>query len=570
MNRGKNIQKNDDASRHPGDISDDLNPPPWKVIIADDDKEIQNITHLMLANFSYNGRGLKLFSAYSGKEAMHLVSEHKDMAAILLDVVMDTDTAGLDVVRYIREKLKNKLIQIVLRTGQPAHAPENEVISKYEINDYKYKPDMTAQVLINTITTMLRSYNMTASIHELNNQLNNELAERKRAEKALRQSEAHYRSLAETLRDIIISMDLNGRITYINKAGIELSGYSKKAVLEMNIADFIQTKSIDSDNDFYFYEGEFIGKSGKSTPVEISSSLIVEESAPEGMLISARDITEKRKAREQARLRQEQLFQAAKMASLGTLVSGVAHEINNPITSVMLNAPILQKVWDSVLPVLEKHSQKDNDLHVGSLSYDQIRERVPALLSDIVDGAKRIKNIMEDLKNFARQNPPEMVDMVDINNIVKKAVGLVNNLIKKSTDTFSVRYAPDIPKFKGNTQRIEQVIINLLVNACHALQDSKKAIHVSTAYNRKKDLFIIEVLDHGVGMPHEVLQRIKDPFFTTKRDSGGTGLGLSISDGIIQDHKGTMEFFSKPGKGTTVRISLPGNTHNTEASEETP
>ena len=86
---------------------------------------------------------------------------------------------------------------------------------------------------------------------------------------------------------------------------------------------------------------------------------------------------------------------------------------------------------------------------------------------------------------------------------------------------------------------------------------------------KKKGLFIIEVVDNGAGMPPEVLQRIKDPFFTTKRDSGGTGLGLSISDGIIQDHKGTMEFFSKPGKGTTVRISLPGKKDTNETSEET-
>ncbi len=544
---------------HTDHVSGNKRLPPWKVIIADDDKDIQKLTRRVLLKFSYEGKGLELISAHSEEETKQLVRDHPDAAAILLDVVMDSSIAGLNVVRYIREELKNNLIQIVLRTGQPAMAPESEVIAKYQINDYKYKPYMTSQVLINTITTMLRSYHMAYSIHELNQKLGKELIERERAEKALRQSEELYRSLAETMRDNIISIDLKGNIIYVNRAGIELCGYSNKEMLEMNISDILHTKSIDSDNQYYFYEGELINKSGKRTPVEVSSSVMMDHDLPKGMLITARDITEKNLAREQARLRQDQLLQAAKMASLGTLVSGVAHEINNPITSVMLNAPILQKVWASVLPVLEKYAKADDSFHVGSLSYSQICERVPALLADIVDGAKRVKNIVEDLKDFARQNLPEMIDDIDINSIVKKSIGLVNNLIKKSTDHFSVTYGPDIPTFRGNTQRIEQVVINLLVNACHALSDNKKSIIVTTEYNKKNDMFIIKVIDQGSGMPPEVLQRIKDPFFTTRRDSGGTGLGLSISDGIIDDHMGSLDFFSEPGKGTTARISLPGN-----------
>ncbi|MCP4345535.1 MAG: GHKL domain-containing protein [Desulfobacterales bacterium] len=267
---------------------------------------------------------------------------------------------------------------------------------------------------------------------------------------------------------------------------------------------------------------------------------------------------EKKRAQDQAKMRQEQLFQAAKMVSLGTLVSGVAHEINNPITSILLNMPTLQKIWDSVLPVTDEYFKANKDFQVGPVSYPHIRERMPLLLSNIADGARRVRDIVTDLKDFARENPPEMSDDVDVNKVVRKASGLVSNLIKKSTDHFSIDCKENLPAFRGNTQRTEQVVINLLVNACQALRDSSEPIRITTGYNAESGCTIIEIHDKGTGIPPEVLQRIKDPFFTTKRDTGGTGLGLAISDRIVQDHGGTLEFESS-AEGTTVRICFPAD-----------
>jgi signal transduction histidine kinase len=263
------------------------------------------------------------------------------------------------------------------------------------------------------------------------------------------------------------------------------------------------------------------------------------------------------KAELQAKIQQEQIFQAAKMTSLGTLVSGVAHEINNPITSVMLNAPILQRVWKSIDPLIQKHCSENGDFKVGSMNYRQIQERIPLLLEDIADGAKRVKVIVDDLKNYARQAPPEMNDSVDANEVVTKASGLLSNLIKKSTVNFSVNRENDLPKFKGNSQRIEQVIVNLMVNACQALTKSSQPISVSTFYDMNSKTVCIRVSDGGEGMSQETKERITDPFFTTKREKGGTGLGLSICDKIIQDHGGFMTFESEIGKGTSVTVSLP-------------
>jgi len=263
------------------------------------------------------------------------------------------------------------------------------------------------------------------------------------------------------------------------------------------------------------------------------------------------------KAELQAKIQQEQIFQAAKMTSLGTLVSGVAHEINNPITSVMLNAPILQRVWKSIDPVIQKHCMENGDFKVGSMNYSQIQERIPLLMEDIADGAKRVKVIVDDLKNYARQAPPEMNDSVDVNQAVTKASGLVSNLIKKSTDKFSVDCENGLPKFRGNSQRIEQVIVNLMVNACQALTKSSQPISVSTFFDTQAKTVCIRISDGGEGMSEETIEQITDPFFTTKREKGGTGLGLSISDKIVQDHGGFMTFESEIGKGTSVTVSIP-------------
>jgi len=129
-------------------------------------------------------------------------------------------------------------------------------------------------------------------------------------------------------------------------------------------------------------------------------------------------------------------------------------------------------------------------------------------------------------------------------------------LINKSTNNFTVHYQPDMPTFRGNTQRIEQVVVNLLVNACQALPDNDSPIRVCTAYDAVKNTVSIEVHDKGIGMSAETIRRIKDPFYTTKRDMGGTGLGLSISDKIVRDHGGTLAYFSELSLGTTARVSI--------------
>jgi signal transduction histidine kinase len=266
---------------------------------------------------------------------------------------------------------------------------------------------------------------------------------------------------------------------------------------------------------------------------------------------------EKRLAEEKALLKQEQLFQAAKMVSLGTLVSGVAHEINNPITSVMLNAPNLAHIWEAILPILDDYSRQHDDFQVGATSYSRIRDRIPQMLAGITDDARRVRDIVADLKDFARDTPPVMKNDVDLNQVVGKAVGLTTNLISKSTRHFRLDCQPGLPAILGNAQRIEQVVINLVVNACQALPDMACAVTVTSGYDTVHNEVFLEIRDQGEGIDPDVLKRITDPFFTTRREKGGTGLGLAISDRIVHDHGGRMTFTSAPGSGTTVRVAFP-------------
>ncbi len=385
---------------------------------------------------------------------------------------------------------------------------------------------------------------------------------------ALRESEHKYRLLAETASEFIIAFDHDGRILYVNRAWVATGGYcpeetSQQSIFELIPADAhetfkqrvgqLQSGAIQQS----LFETELTTAAGAQIPVEVTLVLLNDDDLALQFFITARDITEKKTAEKQARIHHEQLFQADKMATLGTLVSGVAHEINNPVTSIMLNATILQKAWHAVLPILDRHRQGVGDFKVGGMTFSVLQDRMPLLLESVADGARRVKVIVEDLKDFSRQSPPQMHDRIDINLIVNKAIGLLGNLIKQSTRRFESEFGGNIPIFMGNAQKIEQVIINLIVNACQSLPDRDRGVRIATAFDQVENRIVIQVSDEGCGIPEESLQRIRDPFFTTKREAGGTGLGLAIVDRIVRDHGGQISFDSTVGQGTTARVLLP-------------
>jgi PAS domain S-box-containing protein len=401
-----------------------------------------------------------------------------------------------------------------------------------------------------------------------------EIKERVRAEEALRESEEKYRRILQSIEEGYYEVDLAGNLTFFNESLRKNLGYSADELMGMNNRQFTSKETIrrvyETFNTVFktgkattAFDLEMVAKDGAKKFVELSVSLMQDsEGRPTGFRGVARDITERRKAEEQARLHQQQLMHASKMVALGTLVSGVAHEVNNPNNFIMLNSPILKEAWDNAMPILEKYYEENGDFIIGGMPFTEMRRNIPTLFSGISDGAKRIKQIVDDLKNYVRDNTADLSQSVDINAVIKSAVALLSNMIKKSTSRFSIAYGKNLPPLKGNFQRLEQVMINLIQNACQALPDAKKGIFISVAFDRQKSRLAIKVRDEGAGIAPDKLDHITDPFFTTRQDSGGVGLGLSISSKIVEEHGGSMRFKSEIGAGTTVKILLPVKPEN--------
>ncbi len=271
----------------------------------------------------------------------------------------------------------------------------------------------------------------------------------------------------------------------------------------------------------------------------------------------AQEVSERNKALEALRRHQDKLIQADKMASLGTLVSGVAHEINNPNGLLLLDIPILKRVHEDAEEIFEERYQEVGDFMLGGVPYSEMRGEIPRILEEMQDGAQRIKRIVNDLKDFARRDDVGHKEPIDVEAAAKRAVRLVEPTIRSATGSFEALYAGNLPPVLGNAQRIEQVIVNLVLNACQSLPGRDKGITLATSLDGESGNVVIEVRDEGVGIAQEHLAQLVDPFFTTKRESGGTGLGLSVSAGIVKEHGGTLRFASTPGEGTTVTLSLP-------------
>jgi polar amino acid transport system substrate-binding protein len=251
-----------------------------------------------------------------------------------------------------------------------------------------------------------------------------------------------------------------------------------------------------------------------------------------------------------------QLMQTDKLASLGQLVSGIAHEINNPNTFIRGNVSIIQEAMKDILPILDKYASDDRNLQIARLNYDVFKSNIMILLEDMAQGTNRIKTIVEGLRKFAKKDDGVLNDEVDLNEIIKSCLRLVANQIGRKAKV-KLLLDGNIPKVKGNSQRLEQVVVNILLNASQAVEKKMGSIVISTAHLEKENENLLRISDDGKGIDGKTLKQIFDPFFTTKRNQGGTGLGLSIAYGIIKEHKGRIEVESKVGVGTTFSIYIP-------------
>jgi len=264
----------------------------------------------------------------------------------------------------------------------------------------------------------------------------------------------------------------------------------------------------------------------------------------------------------------QQLQQADKLASLGQLVSGIGHEINNPNQFIRGNIKIIKQALEDMLSIVDEHYKTNPDLKIARLNYIFFRENIMQLVDDMVHGSERITKIVKGLRGFARKDEGLLVDNVDINTLIEASARLVRNEVHKRAD-IQLDLAENLPHFTGNSQKLEQVLVNLIVNASQAMRDGIKGlITIRTSTDDK--YLLVNIEDNGVGMNQKTMKQIFDPFFTTKRAKGGTGLGLAIAYRIIEEHGGDISVRSKPGEGTKFTIRILAGTGTHTSSREKP
>ncbi|GAB6112773.1 PAS domain-containing sensor histidine kinase [Desulfomicrobium salsuginis] len=377
----------------------------------------------------------------------------------------------------------------------------------------------------------------------------------------LQESEEFHRITLESIWDAIFLTTDEGRIVFVSCNVDSIFGYDADeiaafgTIFDLVGSRFYSPHDLQTAQELNNLEVEITDKFGRRRVLIANVKRAALRSGT--TLIAFRDITERKDAEKRAKVEYEQLVQAGKMVSLGILVSGVAHEINNPNNSIILNVPLLSRMWYDARVILDQYMDEHGDFLLGNLRYSFARERVPHLFSGVMSSSKRIKHIVQDLKNYARQGSTVLNEVIDINGVLKTAALLLDNQLQKATDRLEIGYGLGIPHFRGNFQKIEQVVINVLQNACEALDDRSKAIRIRTGFDTRRGQVWLEVADEGQGIQPDDLPHVTDPFYTTKRACGGTGLGLSISSRIMQEHGGELTIHSRRGEGTSVTLTFP-------------
>ncbi len=393
------------------------------------------------------------------------------------------------------------------------------------------------------------------SFGSLSAKINKIIRVKRVSEKALRESENLYKTIFETSEDAFAMLDNNFQAFYINKKFSELFGYKLDELEGKNLNKLLtpaENFKLNPESGIPF-DFKLKRKDGTLIDVDLLSSPITIKEKP-FVLLRFTDISEIKKYEEETKKHQQQLQQADKLASLGLLVAGVAHEINNPNSFIAFNIPYIQQHFNEIFPVLDKYAAENPEFKIGKLPYPLFKEDLADLLKDLNEGSKRITNIVNELKNFARSAPEKSDEIFEIKEVINTALRLLASQIKKKNITVNLDIKEEYP-IKGNKQKLEQVIVNCLTNALAAIEDNSGKIDICLSKNSDGIRAIIK--DNGIGIPEDLLHLVFDPFFTTKSNSGGTGLGLSVAKNIMDFMGFLIELESKVNTGTNIILTFP-------------
>jgi two-component system NtrC family sensor kinase len=424
-------------------------------------------------------------------------------------------------------------------------------------------------------------------------------AERSQAELARVQTEVFYHSLVETIPQMILCKDMEGRFTFANRKFCAELGTTLENIKGKTDLDFFPRELAEKyrrDDKLMLESGEILDiveehvtPRGEKLYVQVMKTPL---SGPDGEPIGVQgifwNVTERMRAEEKLREQnvtlqelarsereahealktaQSRMVETEKLASLGQLVAGVAHEINNPLAFVSNNVAVLERDLRDLKTLIGLYRQVERQGDAGHAELhgqiDAVSEQLdvvytldnmPRLIERTRDGLRRIERIVKDLRLFARVDEGEWNE-VDLNPGIESSVNMVQGYARKKGVRVATELEP-LPLVRCRGARIHQVVVNLLMNGIDACS-ADGTVTIRTRAEAEGQAVCIDVADTGCGIEPTIRERIFDPFFTTKAIGEGTGLGLSISYGIVQEHQGTIEVQSDPGAGSCFRIRLP-------------
>jgi PAS domain S-box-containing protein len=534
----------------------------------------------------------RVVTASSGHVALALIAEGLHPDLIVLDVMMP-DIDGYEVLDRLRAIPPARDIPVILVTASDPTDEERGLNSGAV--DFLTKPVRQAVVLARIRTQL----NMKAAQDQLRDQ-NLRLAGR------VAQRESVLNTIASAAQDAIVMIDGGGRISFWNPAAERIFNYRTEEAVGRPLRALLAAPGDDDSAaaslggiDFGHGGGmpgttvelTALRNDGSAFPVEASLAAVRREGGWWGVGI-LRDISERKAIEAQIRAQlaelmrantelkelndkvsdaQGRLVQSEKMASLGVLAAGVAHEINNPVGYVSSNLATLKQYATDLLRVIESYeavraaapvSAPFHDVAklVAEVELEYMKGDVLALIGESQEGIDRVRKIVQDLKDFSRAESKETWADADLQHAIESTLNVVWNELKYKCEVRK-EFAP-LPRVECLVSQINQVFMNMLVNAVQAIETRG----VITLRSGVRDAEIwIEITDTGKGMSPEVVSRIFDPFFTTKPVGKGTGLGLAVSYNIVEKHHGRIEVESTPGAGTTFRVWLPVRQPHEEA-----
>jgi len=393
-----------------------------------------------------------------------------------------------------------------------------------------------------------------------------DITERKQMEEQLKLSESRYKDLFENSGTSILIVDQHGKYLLVNRTAAKVFGKSPEEMIGKSMFDLLPEatvkKYLEANRRLIQtggrreYEDTFMSQEGEKIFRIIDRYLKDTEGRNYAIQSSAIDITDRVMAERQREGLQSELFQAQKMESLGILVAGVAHEINNPINTIMNNTPLLQRIWKDMQPIMEARAKDDPCRRYGGLTYEFIKDNLEQLISDIDISANRVAAIVKGLKDFSRKTTSSEKQQVNINTTVENAVRLAGTSLQNSGIVLLIDLEPGVPAIMANQQNLEQIILNLIINAVQAIDHDHGNIKITTGYKKKTGMIVLSVEDNGKGIDPAISDKIFDPFFTGRQEEGGTGLGLAITHSLVKANNGSISFDSQKGKGALFSVSF--------------